>query len=85
MKQSEFNEKYKDYLSEGHYGLALINPLAIEYLDNKFQEYIKIPDFKYQQIKSKWNSFCFYASGISLEERESVEQKLKEIHNVQAV
>ena len=46
----EFNIKYKDYLEIGHYGLDLDNPEAIEYLDNEFQEFIKIPNFSYSQI-----------------------------------
>lgn len=62
MTTFEFNEKYKDYLDEGHYGLDLSNPKVIEYLDNKFQELIKIPGFKYQQIKAKFNWYRFYAN-----------------------
>jgi hypothetical protein len=79
LKQSEFKEKYKDYLEDRYYGCELINEEALDYLDNKFQEYIKIPGFKYKQIKSKWNYFCFYADGLSNNEREEVELKLKEI------
>lgn len=80
MKTDQFNEKYKDFLEEGHYGLALIDEEAIAYLDEKFQEFTKRPDFKYSQIKSKWNYFCFYADGITAEEQIEVENKLKEIH-----
>lgn len=81
MTTTEFNEKYKDFLEERHYGLDLNNPEAIAYLDEKFQEFIKRPDFKYSQIKCKWNYFCFYANGITAEEQIEVENKLKEIHN----
>lgn len=80
MTTPEFNEKYKDFLEEGHYGLALIDEEAIAYLDEKFQDFIKRPDFKYSQIKSKWNYYCFYADGITSEEQMEVEDKLKEIH-----
>ena len=77
----EFNIKYKDYLEIGHYGLDLDNPEAIEYLDNEFQEFIKIPDFSYSQIKSKFSSFRFYNCGVSHEKTKEVEQKLKEIYD----
>jgi hypothetical protein len=80
MTTEQFDEKYKDFLEEGHYGLALANEEAIAYLDEKFQEFIKRPDFKYSQIKSKFNFFCFYADGITAEEQTEVENKLKEIY-----
>jgi hypothetical protein len=80
MTAEEFNEKYKDFLEEGHYGLALRNEKAIKYLDNEFQEFIKIPGFSYSQIKSKFNWFCFYNEGLSREKTTEVEQKLKEIY-----
>ena len=81
MTAEEFNIKYKDYLENGHYGLDLHNPEAVEYLDNEFQEFIKIPDFNYSQIKSKFSSFRFYNSGVSDEKTTEVEQKLKQIYN----
>jgi len=81
MTTNEFNEKYKDFLGERHYGLDLGKEEAIAYLDEKFQEFTKRPDFKYYQIKSKFNWFCFYADGITAEEQQEVEGKLKEIYN----
>lgn len=80
MTAEQFNEKYKDFLEEGHYGLALSKSEAIEYLDNEFQEFTKIPGFSYSQIKSKFNWFCFYNKGVSREKTTEVEQKLKEIY-----
>ena len=67
MNAEQFNEKYKDYLEDGHYGLDLHKPEVIEYLDGEFQELIKLPGFKYSQIKSKFNWFCFYCDGVSRE------------------
>jgi hypothetical protein len=61
MTTDEFNEKYKDYLETGHYGLDIGIPKVIEYLDEKFQELIKIPGFKYSQIKLKFDYARFYA------------------------
>lgn len=54
MTENEFNEKYKEYLEEGHYGLAINTPSIIQYLDEIFQGLIKIPEFKYSQIKEKY-------------------------------
>ena len=50
----QFNEKYKEYLEEGHYGMDIHYPSVIEYLDKVFQDLIKIPRFKYSQIKLKF-------------------------------
>jgi len=80
MTSEQFNQKYEDFLEEGHYGLALSKPEAIEYLDKEFQEFIKIPGFRYSQIKGKFNWFCFYNEGVSREKTQKVEQKLKEIY-----
>lgn len=60
MKVNEFNEKYKEYLEEGHYGLDINSPNIIKYLDELFQDLIKIPGFKYSQIKEKFGSSRFY-------------------------
>ena len=80
MTVEQFNEKYKDFLEEGYYGLDLDKPEAIKYLDKEFKEFIKIPCFSYSQIKSKFNWFCFYNRGVSKEKTLEVEQKLKEIY-----
>jgi hypothetical protein len=60
MTSFEFNEKYKDFLEEGHYGLAINIPEVVNYLDKKFQELIQVPGFKYSQIKLKFNVSRFY-------------------------
>ena len=62
MTASEFNEKYKGYLEEGHYGLDISTPSIIKYLDEMFQDLIKIPGFKYSQIKEKFNTSRFYTN-----------------------
>jgi hypothetical protein len=80
MTAEQFNEKYKEYLEEGHYGLDLHKPEAIEYLDKEFQELIKIPGFQYSQIKSKFNFFSFYNEGVSRDKTFEIEQRLKEIY-----
>jgi len=62
MTAEEFNEKYKDYLEEGHYGLDIHYPAIVNYLDEIFQDLIKIPGFKYSQIKLKFNRCRLYTN-----------------------
>lgn len=80
LTAEEFNKKYKKYLEQGYYGLDLHKPEAIKYLDKQFQKFTKIPGFKYSQIKSKFGSFRFYNEGLSLEDTQKVEEKLKQIY-----
>jgi len=77
----EFNEKYKDYLGKGHYGLDLGHPEAIKYLDEEFQTLTKIEGFKYSQIKSKFNSFRFYADNLPEGKSIEIEKNLYKIYN----
>ena len=61
MTSKEFNQKYKDYLEEGHYGLDINIPSVVEYLDSIFEYGLTIiPGFKYHQIKLKFNMARFY-------------------------
>lgn len=62
MTVSEFNTKYIDFLEGGHYGLDIEYPSVVEYLDKIFEGLIKIPGFKYSQIKWKFNSSRFYSN-----------------------
>jgi hypothetical protein len=81
MTSSEFNKKWAEFLEEGHYGLALDKPEAVEYLDMEFKSLSKLPDFKFSQIKSKFNWFRFYADGVSVEKCNEIEKRLAEIYN----
>jgi hypothetical protein len=68
MTAKEFNEKYKDYLEERHYGAEGFDvPEFLDWLDVKFQDFIKYPDFKFSQIKSKFNWGCFYCDNLPKE------------------
>ena len=84
MTSTEFNTKYAYYLEERHYGCALLNEEAIDFLDTEFLELVKIPGFKYSQIKSKWNYFCFYADNVPPDKILEIESNLKKIHNKNA-
>jgi len=60
MTSKEFNEKYKNYLEEGHYGMSIEDPIIIAICDVFFGEWITISDFKYSQIKIKLGSSRVY-------------------------
>ena len=79
LTAEEFNTKYKDYLEEGYYGLALRNSAVVDYLDEQFQELIKIPGFKYTQIKVKFDNVRFYCIGVESEKITEIENKIKEL------
>lgn len=78
MLNSEFNEKYRQYLETGHYGMALGNSDMIEYMDKEFQKLIKIPGFMYSQIKFKFNWYCFYCKNVPQTKVEEITSKLKQ-------
>lgn len=79
MTAKEFNKKYKDFLEEGHYGLAIDIPEIVEFLDSIFEDLIRIPGFKYFQIKVKFGYARFYAEGISFDITHTVEARLNEL------
>lgn len=79
MTIKDFNEKWKDYLEEGFYGLTIPVPDVIEYLDNVFSnELTKDPNFKYQQIKVKFDWVCFY-SNAPLEVNQRIEKSITKL------
>ena len=75
-----FNEKYKPYLEPGHYGLAIGNPEFIIWLDTKFEEFTKNPQFSYSQIKSKFGHGRFYCEGVSTQDKMEVENKITNLY-----
>lgn len=76
---NEFNKKYKDFLEEGHYGLDInLSDETLKKLDEKFQEFIKRPDFNYSQIKLKFGMGRFYANGITTQEMYEIEKLIEE-------
>lgn len=58
----EFNEKYKDYIDGDHYGIDINIPAVLTYVDQIFQDLIKIEGFKYQQIKTKFGLARVYTN-----------------------
>ena len=60
MTAEEFNEKYKQYIPEGWYGLGFNISDVTDYLDKVMEELILIPGFELHQIKLKFNTARFY-------------------------
>jgi hypothetical protein len=51
---TEFNEKYKEYLEDSlSEGLAIEYPSVVQYLDELFQDLIKINGFKFSSIEKR--------------------------------
>ncbi|NCD06154.1 MAG: hypothetical protein EOL97_08550 [Spirochaetia bacterium] len=76
MTSNEFNLKYKDYIEDRFEGLEIDIPELTNWLDDKFQEFIKIPGFQFAQIKSKFGYGRFYANGLSSEQLDEVKSKI---------
>lgn len=79
--KDEFNHKYAFYLAEGFetQGLEIEDEEVIKYLNDKFIELIKYPNFKYKQIKTKWNTACFYAQGLSEDIIDEITKQIDQI------
>jgi hypothetical protein len=79
MTCNEFNEKYNNWLEGGYYGLNIENDVVIDYLDKEFKDFIKIPEFCYKQIKTKFRSARFYCDGLSSYTIDRIEQTINKI------
>jgi hypothetical protein len=60
MTQTEFNQKYRQWIQQGWEGLEFDIPQVTEYLDKIMQDMIMIPGFELHQIKMKWDWPRFY-------------------------
>lgn len=58
----EFNDKYKDYLEEGHYGIDINEPSVLTYVDQIFNDLTQIPGFQFSQIKTKYGLARVYTN-----------------------
>ena len=61
-ENKEFNDKYDAYLDKDHGGMQIQVPAVLIYVDQIFNDLIKIPDFKYQQIKIKYGLARVYTN-----------------------
>jgi len=60
MDADEFNQKYKEHIPDGWYGLGFSIPEVTEYLDEVMEDLITIPGFELHQVKLKFNMARFY-------------------------
>lgn len=76
---AEFNDKYRNYLENGFYGLVIENRDVISYLDIEFQKEItKNNHFQYSQIKMKFGSCTIYSTSNAIHDWEkNINQMLK--------
>ena len=58
----EFNEKYKEYIEEGHYGMDINEPSVLAYVDQIFNDLTKIPGFQFSQVKTKYGMARVYTN-----------------------
>lgn len=67
MTRKEFNRKYKAYIEEGFYGLAIDNEEVIDFLDREFPYIINnsMQPFRFSQIKTKFNYSRVYCNADS--------------------
>lgn len=79
MTQQEFNEKYKQYIPKGWYGLHFDIPEVTKYLDEVMQDLIHTPGFELHQIKLKFGMCRFYATYIELELQHRIENDVNKI------
>lgn len=65
MTADEFNEKWKDHLEKGHYGMAFDEIQIIELVDKAFTKLLEThPNFTYTQIKEKFGSSRAYVYNV---------------------
>lgn len=76
MTAKEFNDKYKDYIEEGFYGLEFDIPQVTAYLDTIFPAFTEIEGFMFAQIKLKFGMARFYADELSFEICNEVENHI---------
>lgn len=58
----DFNEKFKEFLEEDYNGMEINIPGVLEYVDYVFTDLIKIPGFKFKEIKTKFGLACVYTN-----------------------
>ena len=69
MTSKEFNEKYKDYLEYRFDGMEIEDPEIIDMCDMFFRDWIKIPEFEYSQIKTKFGTSRVYCAPREVDAR----------------
>ena len=79
MTPEQFDQKWKNHLEPGHYGLDITHPDVITYLDQKFtQLQEEFPNFQYSQIKLKFGQARVYMEPPQIKTHE-IEQDINQI------
>jgi hypothetical protein len=82
MNCEQFNEKWKEHLEEGHYGMAIDDPDVISYMDDEFRMLKSInPNFTFSQIKLKFGFARVYVKNVPIKLCSVWEQQINEIIN----
>jgi hypothetical protein len=79
MNTEDFNNKWNEWLEDGHYGLDIQDEEVIEFLNEIFVDLTKIEGFKFYQIKQKFYFYCFYADNISLAMKSIIQNEIRRI------
>ncbi len=81
MTSKEFNDKYIKYLESGFDGMEIEHSGIIELCDEHFKDWIKIPEFKYYQIKTKFGTSRVYCDEVNTFELEAkIDKILKDMN-----
>jgi len=78
MTAIEFNLKYEDFLEDRFYGLDIDIPEVTKFLDEIFEDLIRMQGFSFAQIKLKFGTARFYAD-VSTTLMLLIEQKIDDI------
>ena len=63
MTADEFNNKWKDHLETGHYGMSIEIQGVVEFMDSEFEKEVLVnPAFTFSQIKRKYGMARVYTS-----------------------
>ena len=78
----KFNERWKDHLEKGHYGMTIDDPDVISYMDYNFKILKSInPNFTFSQIKLKFGSARVYVEKAPNQQCSVWEQQINKIIN----
>jgi hypothetical protein len=76
----DFNEKWKEHLEKGHYGMDLSGEEVEKYVDEEFEKVKEeYPNFTYTQIKEKFGGARVYMHGVPYEITSQIEKGIQAI------
>jgi hypothetical protein len=82
LDSQTFQNKWRDHLEEGHYGLAIHDLNVINYLDKEFTKLKEtVPNFTYSQIKLKFGLARVYMEPYNLINTSEMEDTINSMLN----